>query len=536
MRKELCWLCGLLVCGLSMVFLGCDDDDAEVEECATADDCKEIAEPGQTLICVEGQCVATDAGVGSGGAGGGSTGGSGGTTGGQTGEADSAVGGADGGPDSAVGGSEVDSGADAAAGSGGGGELPDDFGAACTDGNECTSGTCDWRRCTGACDDEHLCPDDAHATCEEGMCKFQFAPPLANPPKVGFLYIGPVGDHGWTKTHNDARLFLEEHIDGIETVFAPSVNVADVPGVIEGWLDEGVNVFIGTSFDMLVPVQAASSQNPDLNFLICSGFVATPNLGSYFGRAYQALWLAGRLAGHMTVTNRIGVVGAKVIPETVRHLNAFTLGAHSVNPEVEVMIRWVFDWFNPPAEQEATEELVSFGADIIYSGTDTPTAIDVSKDMVTDAGDPVYSIGHDNADTCRFAPDRCLTSTYFNWGPQVQGIIEHMMGGTWDPSDLLFDNLIESRDLSTVHIAEINALVPDQIVDDVEGFIPLIASGQHNVFEGPVVDNTGTVRADGNAMSDEDLLGMCWYVEGVFEPAEGDLVPAVVPEQCPGAH
>ena len=214
-------------------------------------------------------------------------------------------------------------------------------------------------------------------------------PPLGEEPHVGFVYVGPVGDHGWTKTHDDSRLALEESIDSIETRFEPSVNPADAVEVMDGMIEAGANVVIGTSFDFLSAVQQAAANHPDVNFLITSGFVTSPNLGSYFGRMYQVLWLAGRLAAQTSRTGRIGVVGAVVIPETVRHLNAFTLGAQSIDPDIVVEVMWVQEWFNTTLEQEYTEALVAHGADIIYSGTDTPIAISVADGLTAVDDGPV---------------------------------------------------------------------------------------------------------------------------------------------------
>ena len=294
---------------------------------------------------------------------------------------------------------------------------------------------------------------------------------------VGFLYVGPVGDHGWTKAHADGRLYLEEQLDGVSSHYEPSVLEADALGVMEDFIGQGDNIIVTTSFDFLSPTQSAAANYADVNFLNCSGFVSSPNLGSYFGRMYQAWYLAGIVAGTMTETDRIGVVGPVVIPETVRHLNALTLGARSVNEDVQVQIEWIHNWFDTELEPEVTNQLLEAEADIIVSKTDTT----IPQDTVQAARGKglykydIWSIGYDNEDSCTNYPDSCLTAPYWNWGPLYARLVEQMMQGSWDPHELVWDQIQAVPEDSTIYLAELHSVVPDALAFEIETSIARLA-------------------------------------------------------------
>jgi basic membrane protein A and related proteins len=359
--------------------------------------------------------------------------------------------------------------------------------------------------------------------------------------QVGFLYVGPVGDHGWTKAHDDGREYLESQLDGVTTQYQPSVIAADAGGVMEEFIAGGDNVLITTSFDFLSATQTAAANHPEAHFLNCSGFVSSPNLGSYFGRMYQVWYLAGIVAGHMTEqsgSDRIGVVGPVVIPETVRHLNALTLGARSVNPDVVVHVEWIHNWFDIEQEPLVTEALIAAGADVIVSKTDTTIPLE-TVDALSNSEQypfPVYSIGYDNEDSCEFAPDTCLTAPYWNWGPLYTRLVEQMLEGSWDPYQTVWDQVEIDRNNSTVYLAEIHEDVPTSVVMQVEETFAQLSQPEntHLPFLGPLHDADGDKRVStGDEMADEELLRMCWYVEGVIA-ADGS--PAEVPGGCGGDY
>lgn len=412
------------------------------------------------------------------------------------------------------------------------GEVP--FGGSCSDGSECETGLCRDNRCTTECSAVAVC--GTGATCgADSFC--EFAGPAAKPDlQVGLLYVGPVGDHGWTKAHDDGRIYFLDRMEDTSAMFVPSVSAADAAGRIDEFVARGDNVVIATSFDFLAPIQSAALRYPNVNFLLCSGFSTGPNLGSYFGRMYQVMYQAGRLAAQMTETDTVGIVGPVVIPETVRHVNAFAEGVRSIDPSIRVMVEWAFAWFNPEAEANAANALLDAGSDVIMGFTDTTIPIETANAR-TSAERPLFTIGYDNPDSCDFAPETCLASAYWNWGPIVTRILTSMQDGTWDPNEVLWDQMQADPGSSTAYLSPINTtLVPSTVRLDVEGFVDDLSedtdAGRFLPFAGPISDTTGTVRiANGTLPTDRDLLNMCWHVEGVFD-IEGN--PAVVPPMCVG--
>ncbi len=364
--------------------------------------------------------------------------------------------------------------------------------------------------------------------------------------KVGMLYVGPVGDHGWTKAHDDSRLFALEQLENIEIDFSPSVSAADAPAAIDEFIASGANVVIGTSFDFLTPVQQAALSNPDVNFLLTSGFSSGQNLGSYFGRMYQVMFQAGVLAGRMTSTNKVGIVGPVIIPETVRHVNGFTQGVRSVNPNATVTIEWAEAWFNPPAEEAATNALLGAGVDVVFGHTDTTIPIEIANQFYLDnnkgvEGEPqIFTIGYDNPDACTFKEElaeTCIASAYWNWGPLLSRLLSEMQLGTWDPEELPWQQMGGNPETSTAYLSDMSLdLVPSETRLEVEAMVSELAAqteaGLYLPFRGPISDNTGMTRiAAASYPSDEDLLKMCWFVDGVIDTSGA---AAVVPDDCVG--
>jgi basic membrane protein A len=408
------------------------------------------------------------------------------------------------------------------------------FGATCAEHFECQSSLCRANRCAATCDAATPCPGDGPCG-GDGFCRYLSPPPKEN-LQVGMLYVGPVGDHGWTKAHDDSRIYFLDQLDNVSAMVAPSVAAPDALGRIDEFVARGDNVVIATSFDFLVPMQNAALRYPDVNFLLCSGFTTGPNLGSYFGRMYQVMYQAGRLAAQMTRTNRVGIVGPVVIPETVRHLNAFTRGVRSVDPSIEVVVVWAFAWFAPEAEAAAANMLLDANVDVLFGHTDTTIPIETANARTT-VERPLFTIGYDNPDSCSFAPETCITSAYWNWGPIVTRTLAQMQDGTWRPDQLQWDQMSADPATSTAYLAPMNtSLVPSAVRLDVEGLVDDLSANTDRArylpFAGPVRDNTGALRiAEGELPDDRDLLNMCWHVDGVVD-VDGN--PAVVPPGCVG--
>lgn len=362
--------------------------------------------------------------------------------------------------------------------------------------------------------------------------------------QVGFVYIGPVGDHGWTKSHDDGRIEMEANL-GVTTNYEPSVIPADAITTIDSFIEQGDNIIFTTSFDFVSATQQAASLYPDQYFLNCSGGVYSPNLSSYMGRMYQAMYLAGMVAGQMTHTNRVGIVLSVPIPEIVRHVNAFTLGAREVNPDVVVEVQWVNNWFDAELEPQLTNKLIAHGADIIANQTDTTIPLETAAGQTVtytdDSGNqveqPVYSIGYDNADSCSHAPDTCLTSAYWNWGPMYTAIVQSIVDGTWDPSAIIWEQMKATPSESAVNLADFSNIVPGEVRLAVDAKIPDLvdAEGSQIPFVGPLFDSTGEKRIDdGESLTDDELNRICWFVDGVVSNDDRGDTPAIVPAGCGG--
>jgi len=396
----------------------------------------------------------------------------------------------------------------------------------------CSAGL-DFTECKTDTDCARFATDGVTYQCRAQTCAS--ATTAGKLPRIAYLYIGPVGDYGWTKTHDEGRLALDRAFPTLDTTFQPSVSPADAPAAIRKFIDDGYDLIIGTSFDFLGSIQNAAANNPKVNFLLTSGFITSPNLGSYFGRMYQAKWLAGRLAAQMSVSKKLGYVSSVLIPETIRHVNAFTLGARSIDPTIQVAVTFIGEWFNPANEEAAANAILDAGIDVITNGTDTPVTIEVADTRKTLDGRQVLSIGYDNPDTCDiFAPESCIASAYYNWEPILTDIVTAIRDGSWDPQTPIWEPMTGDSGTSTVYLTPANpALVPSGVRIDVESYISKFASGSFDAFRGAVRDNKGTTRSP---LDDDDLLRMCWFVEGVVEVSGDNLLPKVVPSGCPGDY
>ena len=330
-------------------------------------------------------------------------------------------------------------------------------------------------------------------------------PPAPEEPiKVAFVYVGPIGDHGWTYAHEQGRLYLEENVENVETTYLESVSDVDAEARIRDLAEQGYDVIFTTSFSFRDATAAVAPDYPDVIFENCSGFLTADNMGSYFGRMYQGKYLAGIVAGLTTQSNKIGYVAPITIPEVIRLINASTLGARSVNPDVEMHVVWIGNWFDPPAETAAVNSMVDAGVDVIFTGTDTTVPV------ITATERDVWSVGYDSCDSCEAAPDMCLTTPCWNWGPTYVEIVEAVGDGTWTPQatyDAMADGIVIVTELGPA-AAEGSQAAFDAAEAAIEG-------GQ-DVFCGPIYDNHGELRvAEGECMTDMDLLGFNWYVEGV---------------------
>lgn len=332
---------------------------------------------------------------------------------------------------------------------------------------------------------------------------------LANkhdPLKVAFVYVGPVDQAGWTYSHDQGRKYLEEKLGNkVKTTYVESVaEGADAERVITMLAKDGNKLIFTTSFGYMNPTLKVAKKFPDVKFEHASGYKRAKNVSTYFNRVYQGRYLTGILAGMMTESNLLGYVASFPIPEVVRGINAFTLGARSVNPKAEVKVVWVSSWYDPGKESDAAKTMIDMGVDVITQHTDSGGPISAAEKQ------DVLAIGY-HSDMSVYGKKAHLTATEHNWGPHYVAKTLAVLNGTWTSEDVwggLSDNAL---DLSTHHKD-----TPRHYSSVVNHTKRLIAQGKLHPFAGPIKDQSGKVRIPGGkAMSDGEMLGMNWYVEGV---------------------
>ena len=338
--------------------------------------------------------------------------------------------------------------------------------------------------------------------------------PAKKTVKVGFIYVGPVGDGGYTFAHNQGRLFLEKTLK-VKTIILESIkeDPVEVQKACDRLVDQGVNVIFGTSFGFMDGMVKAAKKYPDVVFMHCSGYkLNDTNMGNYFGRMEQPRYLSGIAAGLKTKTNKLGYVAAFEIPECIRQINAFTLGAQSVNPKVQVVVKWTHTWYDPMKEKEAAKALLDQdGVDVIAQHQDTAGPMQAAQDKGK------FAIGF-NTDAAKVVPKAYITAPIWNWGPYYVKVVKQVMAGTWKPTSYwggMQDGIIKLAPLTK------NAA---------PGTAAKIAAAQKKIlakpnmeFAGPIYDQAGKLRvAKGKVLSDAEQLSldMNWFVKGVIGKAK----------------
>lgn len=328
----------------------------------------------------------------------------------------------------------------------------------------------------------------------------------ADPLKVGFVYVSPIGDAGWTFQHDLGRKAMEEALgDKVETKYIESVpEGAEAERVIRQFAADGYDLVFTTSFGYMNPTIKVAKQFPDVIFEHATGYKKADNVGNYVARFYEARYLTGVVAGHMTESNVAGYVAAFPIPEVLRGINAFTLGMRSVNPEAEVKVVWVNSWFDPGREREAADVLISQGADVVTHHTDSTAVVQAAQE----AG--VWSVAY-HSDMSKYGPDSQLTAATHHWGDFYTETAQEVLDGSWK-SDSLWGGLAEGMS----GIAPLNDQVPAEVAEEVEEIKQAIIDGSFHPFQGPIRNQAGEVAVpEGETMTDEELTTMEWYVEGV---------------------
>jgi basic membrane protein A len=325
--------------------------------------------------------------------------------------------------------------------------------------------------------------------------------------KVGFIYVGPTGDAGWTYRHDQARKYLESKLPFVKTSFVESVSEgADVTRVLTNFARKDYKIIFATAAGYLDFTREVARKFPDTVFMNIAAWDSDEkNVGQYYGRLHEGRYLTGIVAGKMTKSNIIGFVAAHPIPGVIFGINGFALGARSVNPNVTIKVVWTNTWYDPNVEKQAALSLVDIGADVIAQHQDTPSA------LMGAAERGKFGIGSES-DMSKFAPDAYLTGTIWDWGDFYVRIVEAVKNGTWK-AKRYFGGL----DNGVVSIAPIAKVVPYDVKALVDQKKQEIISGKLRIFKGPIKDNTDTVRiAAGEEPSFNEVYNkMDWVVEGV---------------------
>ena len=322
--------------------------------------------------------------------------------------------------------------------------------------------------------------------------------------KVGFVYVGPVGDFGYSYQHDQGRLALQKALgDKVETTFLENVPEADSERAFEQLARSGHKLIFGTSFGFMDPELKVAKKFPKVDFEHATGYKLAPNLATYSARFYEGRYIMGEIAAKVSKTHTVGYIGSFPIPEVVSGIDAFMLGAQKVDPNFKIKIVWVNSWFDPGKEADAAKALIAQGADIIAQHTDSAAALQEAEK----AG--VHGFGQ-SSDMAKFAPKAILTSLEDNWGPYYVQEAKAAMDGTWTSHDTwggLKAGMVVMGPYENMP-ADVKAMAEQTEAD--------IKSGKTTVFAGPITKQDGTMAVKaGDVMPDKEILGMNFYVKGV---------------------
>ncbi|MCK4827484.1 BMP family ABC transporter substrate-binding protein, partial [bacterium] len=247
--------------------------------------------------------------------------------------------------------------------------------------------------------------------------------------KAAFIYVGPIGDYGWSHAHDQGRLYIESRFPWLETAYAEAVPEGDALRYIDRYIDEGYDVVFTTSFGFMDDTLTAAEKHSDKIFWHCSGYKRASNMGTYFAEFHQLYYLNGLMAGALTKTNKVGYVAAYPIPELVRHIDAFALGVKEANPEATVSVRWIYAWYDPGKATEAAEALIAEGVDTIAFTEDSPAVVQVGQKHTED-GDQIYTFGH-YSPMQEFGPDTVVSGQLVDWGIIYEDILAKIYSGAY---------------------------------------------------------------------------------------------------------
>ena len=332
-------------------------------------------------------------------------------------------------------------------------------------------------------------------------------PAKAEPLKIAFAYVGPVGDGGWTFAHDNGRKAVEKEFgDRVVTSFVEKVpESADAERVIRDMAAQGNKLIFGTTFGYMEPMLKVAADLKDVKFEHATGYKTAANMRTYDSRTYEGAYMAGVIAGKMSKTGTLGVVGSVPIPEVVRNINSFTLGAQSVNPAVKTKVVWVNEWFNPPKETEAATALINGGADVLFQNTDSSAVLQTAEKMGKRA------FGWDS-DMTAYGPKAHLGSAIINWAPYYIKSVGEALEGKWTGGTSAWWGVKEGA----IDIISLAADVPEDTKKRVDEIRAGLKDGSFSIWKGPIMDNTGKELLAKDVVADDKFLGgLKTYVKGV---------------------
>ena len=326
------------------------------------------------------------------------------------------------------------------------------------------------------------------------------------PLKVAFAYVGPVGDAGWTFAHDNARKAVQaEFGDKIVTTFVENVpEPADAERVMRDLVGQGNKLVFGTTFGYMEPMLKVAADSKDVKFEHATGYKTAENMRTYDSRTYEGAYMAGVIAGRMTKSNVLGVVGSIPIPEVIRNINSFTLGAQSVNPKVRTKVVWVNKWFDPPKEGEGAASLISGGADVLFQNTDSSAVLQKAEEKGK------FAFGWDS-DMSKFGPKAHLASAVINWTPYYKKAIDDALTGSratgaqwWGVKE------------GAIDIVSVSDTVPADVKAQLDKVKAGLKDGSFVIWKGPIVGQDGKEVLAKDAVADDKFLGgINFYVKGV---------------------
>ena len=329
----------------------------------------------------------------------------------------------------------------------------------------------------------------------------------AGPLKIAFAYVGPVGDGGWTFAHDNGRKAVEKEFgDKVATSFVEKVpESADAERVFRDMVGQGAQLIFGTTFGYMEPMLKVAPDAKGVKFEHATGYKQAENLRTYDSRTYEGAYMAGVIAGGMTKTNTIGFVGSIPIPEVIRNINSFTLGAQSVNPKIQTKVVWVNEWFNPPKETEAAQSLLNGGADVLMQNTDSSAVLQTAEK------NNKLAFGWDS-DMTAYAPKAHLASAIINWGPYYIKATRDALDGKWTGGTAAWWGVKEGA----IDIVSVSDKVPADLKAKVDTIKAGLKDGSFAIWKGPITGSDGKEILAKDAVADDKFLGgVNFYVKGV---------------------